>query len=72
MHVALVDDTWRGGTRRRHVSEVRLVTGAIESGRPVTHLLYRAATAHQPEVWHPDPQLVDELAAFHGSFGVSR
>lgn len=64
VHVRLIDDTWRGGVRRRLVSEVRLVTGAIEGGRPVTHLLYRSATAGSAEVWHPDPQLVDELAEF--------
>lgn len=68
VHVRLVDDTWRGGTRSRHISEVRTLTGAIEGGRPITHLLYRAATPTRPGVWHPDPQLVDELAEFAGSF----
>lgn len=66
IHVKLDDDTWRGGTRRRYVSEVRLLTGAIEHDRPVTHLMYRAATASQAEVFHPDPQLVDELREFAG------
>lgn len=68
VHVKLVDDTWRGGTRRRYVSEVRLVTGGIEGGRPITHLIYRAAEAGKPAVWHPDPALADELAEFAGSF----
>src|SRR4051794_1051256 len=34
--VTLLDESWKGGTRRRYVSEIRQVTGAIESGRPVT------------------------------------
>lgn len=72
VHVKLVDDTWRGGARRRFVSEVRLVTGAMEGGRPVTHLLYKAPTATSGQVWHPDPQLVDELAEFAGVFEESR
>lgn len=72
VHVSLVDDTWRGGARRRFVSEVRLVTGAIESGRPITHLIYRAARGEQPAVWHPDADLTDELAQFTGSFEAGR
>lgn len=68
VHVRLVDDTWRGGTRRRHVAEVRALTGGIEQGRPITHLVYRAATATAPAVWHPDPQLLEELAEFAGSY----
>ncbi|MFV0286456.1 MAG: hypothetical protein ACK5IM_08765, partial [Demequina sp.] len=40
IHVHLVDDTWRGGRRRRLVTEVRALTGALEAGRPVTHLVY--------------------------------
>lgn len=71
VHVKLVDDTWRGGVRRRHVSEVRLLTGGIEAGRPVTHLLYEAATQNRPAVWHPDATLTDELAEFAGSFEES-
>src|SRR5918994_5072967 len=42
IYVKLVDETWRGGTRRRYVSEIRQVTRAIEHGRPVTHLTYHA------------------------------
>ncbi|WP_394276916.1 CpaF family protein [Luteococcus sp.] len=72
VHVRLVDDTWRGGTRSRHISEIRLLTGAIEGGRPVTHLVYRAGTATRQPVWHLDPQLVDELVEFDGSFEASR
>ena len=34
IYVRLVDETWKGGTRRRYVSEIRQVTRAIENGRP--------------------------------------
>ena len=34
VHVHLVDDTWRGGVRRRFISEVRELTGAVENDRP--------------------------------------
>ncbi|MBO1031199.1 type II/IV secretion system ATPase subunit [Tessaracoccus sp. SD287] len=64
VHVKLVDDTWRGGTRSRFISEVRTLTGGLENGRPTTHLLYRAGSAGQPEVLHPEPALLDELAPF--------
>lgn len=64
VHVKLIDDTWRGGVRTRLVSEVRSVTGAIEGNRPVTHLIYRAGTETSPEVFHPDPALMDELAPY--------
>ncbi|MFT4297325.1 MAG: ATPase, T2SS/T4P/T4SS family [Micropruina sp.] len=65
VYVKLVDDTWRGGRRTRLVAEIRQLTGAIEAGRPVTHLVYSAATATQPEVFHPEPAFADELAEFH-------
>ena len=48
VHVILQDDAWRGGVRRRLVSEVRQLTGAVENGRPSTHLVYRAATHTAP------------------------
>ena len=69
IHVVLVDDTWRGGVRRRVVSEIRQLTGAMESGRPVTHLVYRAATGTNPVVFHPEPELLDELAQFDPRVG---
>ena len=69
IHVVLVDDTWRGGIRRRVVSEIRQLTGAMESGRPVTHLVYRAATGTSPVVFHPEPELLDELAQFDPRVG---
>jgi hypothetical protein len=47
IYVKLVDETWKGGTRRRYVSEIRQLTRAIEHGRPVTHLTYHAS---EPEV----------------------
>ena len=64
VHVVLRDDTWRGGTRTRFVSEVRELTGSIEGGRPTTHLLYRAGTSSSPEFFDPSPELLSELAEF--------
>lgn len=66
MHVKLVDDTWRGGARRRFVSEVRTLTGALEGGRPVTHLVYLAPEGANPGTYHPDPRLGVELEPFAG------
>ncbi|WP_408647085.1 hypothetical protein [Tessaracoccus coleopterorum] len=44
VHVTLQDDAWRGGTRRRFVSEVRQLTGSMEAGaRPHT-----SSTAPRP------------------------
>ncbi|GAB3624718.1 ATPase, T2SS/T4P/T4SS family [Mariniluteicoccus endophyticus] len=65
VHCQLVDDTWRGGTRRRFVSEVRELTGAMEGDRPVTHLTYRAEpSATEPAGFFPSPRSVDELARY--------
>ncbi|MDO4412577.1 CpaF family protein [Cutibacterium sp.] len=64
VHVTLVDDTWRGGARTRHVTEIRQLTGALENGRPITHLTYAAPTPTSPGVFHPDPALVAELAHY--------
>lgn len=72
VHVKLVDDTWRGGTRRRFVSEVRTVTGALEGGRPITHLIYRAPEGEDPGTYHPDATLEDELREFAGAWEASR
>lgn len=63
IHVKLVDDTWRGGTRSRFVSEVRTLNGGFENGRPTTHLLYSAGPV---PLLHPEPELLDELAPFMG------
>ncbi|WP_051215737.1 CpaF family protein [Granulicoccus phenolivorans] len=65
IHVTLIDDTWRGGPRRRFVAEVRRVTGAIEGGRPSTHLVYAAEPGpHQPAGFFPEADLLAELAPF--------
>jgi type IV secretory pathway ATPase VirB11/archaellum biosynthesis ATPase len=64
--VRLEDDTWKGGVRRRFVSEIRQVTRAIESGRPVTHLAYHATgTAVRPAGFLPDADFEAELLPFH-------
>jgi pilus assembly protein CpaF len=64
VYVRLIDDTWRGGRRSRLVAEIRQLTGALERGRPVTHLVYAAASATTPAVFHPDPDFLAELAEF--------
>lgn len=64
VHVILQDDAWRGGVRRRLVSEVRQLTGAVENGRPSTHLVYRAATHTAPELFQPEAGMAAELAPF--------
>lgn len=64
VHVVLDDQTWRGGIRRRYVSEIRQLTGSIEADRPTTHLVYRAATPTTREVFQPDAQMAAELAPF--------
>ncbi len=59
VHVSLVDDSWRGGGRTRRVSEVRQLTGAIEGGRPSTHLVYAAGPGGS---WfQPDADFMAEL-----------
>ena len=63
--VKLVDESWKGGTRRRYVSEIRQVSRAIEHGRPVTHLTYNAmGTARQPAGYFPDADFEAELLPF--------
>ena len=62
IHIRLIDDTWRGGGRARIVSEVRQLTGGIENGRPVTHVVYRADAGRA--VMTPDPDFLAELAPF--------
>lgn len=68
VHVTLVDETWRGGVRRRYVSEIRQLTGAIENERPVTHVVYAALGASSSEVFHPDASLLDELHPFRSAW----
>jgi pilus assembly protein CpaF len=65
IYVRLVDETWKGGGRRRFISEIRQITRAIESGRPVTHLTYSAAgTGTQPAGFFPDADFEAELLPF--------
>ena len=65
IYVRLIDDTWRGGLRTRLVAEIRKLTGGIEAGRPVTHLVY-LADPRNPDVgqFQPDAALLEELAPF--------
>lgn len=65
VHVTLRDDAWKGGIRSRYVSEIRQLTGSMEGGRPSTHLVYRAATPMEPELFQPDPAMAAELAPFN-------
>ncbi len=69
IHVHLIDQTWRGGVRRREIAEVRQLTGAIENGRPVTHLAYRRESPSYYQ-FSPSPDLLEELTAF--GWGESR
>lgn len=64
VHVQLEDNSWRGGVRRRYVSEVRQLTGAIENGRPTTHLVYRASTSVHGELFQPEAEMASELSRF--------
>ncbi len=65
VYVRLLDETWRGGVRRRYVSEIRQVTRAIENGRPVTHLTYSATgTPAQSAGFFPDADFEAELVPF--------
>lgn len=63
--VRLQDETWKGGSRRRYVSEIRQVTRSVESGRPVTHLTYHATgTSTQAAGYFPDADFEAELLPF--------
>jgi type IV secretory pathway ATPase VirB11/archaellum biosynthesis ATPase len=65
VYVRLLDETWKGGVRRRFVSEIRQVTRATENGRPVTHLTYSATgTAVQAAGFYPDADFEAELLPF--------
>ncbi len=68
VHVRLIDDTWRGGLRTRLVSEVRHLTGGIEAGRPVTHLVYQADAAGGLPSFTPDPEFLSELEPFRSGW----
>lgn len=65
VYVRLLDETWKGGTRRRYVSEIRQVMRSLENGRPVTHLSYHATgTPTQPAGFFPDADFEAELLPF--------
>lgn len=70
VHVSLVDDTWRGGVRTRRVSEIRQLTGAIEQGRPSTHLVY--ASTPQGAFFQPDPDFMVDLHPFLPTWRAGR
>ncbi|MET0693480.1 MAG: CpaF/VirB11 family protein [Propionibacteriaceae bacterium] len=73
IYVRLTDDTWKGGVRRRYLSEIRQVNRSIENGRPVTHLTYHATgTANQPAGFFPDADFEAELLPFHRPIPASR
>jgi Flp pilus assembly CpaF family ATPase len=68
IYVRLVDETWKGGTRHRLISEVRTLNRAMENGRPVTHLAYTAqGTADHAPGFYPDAEFAAELAPFRRS-----
>lgn len=72
VHVRLIDETWRGGVRTRHVAEIRHLTGAIENGRPITHLVYRAPDlSGRGELLHIDASLAEQLEPFQGGWESS-
>ena len=64
VHVSLIDDSWRGGVRKRFISEIRALTGAFENGQPVTHLVYATSREGTPEVFDPGQELMADLAPF--------
>jgi pilus assembly protein CpaF len=65
IYVKLIDETWKGGSRRRFISEMRQVTRAIENGRPVTHLTYSASGGPGQEAgFFPDADFEAELLPF--------
>jgi len=66
IYVKLVDETWKGGTRHRFISEIRTLNRAMENGRPVTHLAYTAhGTAKQPPGFFPDADFQADIAPFY-------
>lgn len=70
VHVRLIDDTWRGGVRTRLISEIRQLTGGIEGGRPVTHLVYRAELDGRGGYFQPEAAFAEELVPFYDGWGA--
>ncbi len=64
VHIRLSDDTWRGGVRRRYLSEIRQLTGGIENERPTTHLTYTTDGDGNPLSFHPDLGFWADLAPY--------
>jgi Flp pilus assembly CpaF family ATPase len=68
IYVSLVDNTWKGGTRHRFISEIRTLNRAMENGRPVSHLAYSShGTAKQPPGFYPDSDFESDIAPFYRS-----
>jgi len=66
VYVRLVDDSWKGGTRHRFISEIRTLNRAMENGRSVSHLAYSATgTSKQPPGFFPDADFQSDLTAFY-------
>ncbi|MCL2783626.1 MAG: CpaF/VirB11 family protein, partial [Propionibacteriaceae bacterium] len=71
IHVRLVDDTWRGGVRRRFIDEILHVTGGVENGRPVTTRVYQADSQGQSASFVPSADLAEQLRPFLRRRGAS-
>ena len=70
VHVGLLDETWRRGRRHRRISEVRYVTGGLENGRPITHVVHRAEHGPEgPAGFTPPMELVHRFARYEGWTG---
>lgn len=67
IHVGLRDETWRGGRRHRRISEIRYLTGGLERGRPITHVVYRAEpSADGPAGFTPPIEVARAFARYQG------
>ena len=64
IHVRLLDETWRGGVRRRFIDEILHITGGIENGRPVTTQVFQAGADGRGASFVPSAQLVERLRPF--------
>jgi type IV secretory pathway ATPase VirB11/archaellum biosynthesis ATPase len=65
VHIRLVDETWKGGVRRRYLSEIRQLTRAMENNRPVTHLTYQVEPSSAgPAGFFPEADFEAELLPF--------
>ena len=62
IHVRLVDDTWRGGVRRRFIDEIAHVTGGVEQGRPVVAQVLRSDG--RGESFAPESTLINQVRPY--------